>query len=74
MEAPSSKVDLVVESLAAYQRGDEDTLRRLLDPEAEICSEPGMINSGTYRGFDGIPDLYETAEKALDAVHQMAEP
>jgi len=47
-------VQLANEMLAAYMRGDEDRLRDLIDPEGEIHGAPGLVNAGTYRGYEGF--------------------
>jgi ketosteroid isomerase-like protein len=49
-----SNPELVVEALAAYQQGQDEIVRGLMHPEIEIYSEPGMINAGTFHGFDGF--------------------
>ena len=50
----SSNAELVQRVLGAYLTGDEKTLREMIPPEAEIYAEPGLINAGTYHGFDGF--------------------
>jgi ketosteroid isomerase-like protein len=64
METSKSNAELAVESLVAYQRGDDETLRGLIDPEAEIYSEPAVINSGTYHGFEGFKTWIRQWEEA----------
>jgi ketosteroid isomerase-like protein len=49
-----SNAQLATEMLAAYQRGDQDTLAKLIDPEVEVHGEPDTINSGTYTGLGGF--------------------
>jgi ketosteroid isomerase-like protein len=49
-----SNAELVYETLAAYQLGDEGRMRELIDPEAEIHGDPGIVNAGTYHGFEGF--------------------
>jgi ketosteroid isomerase-like protein len=48
-----SNTELMIEALAANERGDDETLRALMDPEIEIYAEPGMINAGRYTGWEG---------------------
>jgi ketosteroid isomerase-like protein len=48
-----SNVEILLESFAANERGDEDALRELMDPEIEVYAEPGLINSGSYSGWEG---------------------
>jgi ketosteroid isomerase-like protein len=55
-------------ALVAYQRGDNETLRELMHPEIEIYSEPGMINAGTYSGFDGYRRWASQWEEAWDEI------
>lgn len=47
-------VQLVYEMLAAYTQGDEEKLRASIDPEGEIYGAPGLVNAGTYRGYEGF--------------------
>jgi len=47
-------VQRVHEVLAAYVRGDEEKLREAFGGEAEIYGAPGLVNSGTYRGYEGF--------------------
>src|SRR3954466_13265318 len=47
-------VALVYEILGAYQQGDEEKLRSLMHPEAEVYGAPGLINAGTYHGYEGF--------------------
>jgi ketosteroid isomerase-like protein len=42
------------EMLAAYAQGDEDTLRAFIAPDGEVYGAPGLVNSGTYRGYEGF--------------------
>lgn len=44
----------VHEMLAAYIQGDQGKLRASIDPEAEIHGAPGLVNAGTYYGYDGF--------------------
>jgi len=62
-----SNAELVVEALTAYQQGDEETLRELMDPEVEIYAEPGMINAGRFTGFEGFKQWVSQWEEAWDA-------
>jgi ketosteroid isomerase-like protein len=61
-------VALVYEALGAYQTGDLERLRELFDPEIEIVGGNGLINTGTYRGFDGFLDWIAQWEEAWDPV------
>jgi ketosteroid isomerase-like protein len=47
-------VQRVYELLAAYEQGDEEKVRESIDPEGEIYGAPGIVNEGTYRGYQGF--------------------
>jgi len=47
-------VQRVYEMLAAYEQGDEDKVRESIDPQGEIYGAPGIVNSGTYYGYEGF--------------------
>ncbi len=80
-----TNVELSYETLGAYLRGDEETLRALMHPEAEIYGHPEIVNAGTYHGFDGFQrwireweearrfHVYPTVELALEAAGELAE-
>jgi ketosteroid isomerase-like protein len=61
-------VALVYEALAAYQRGDEERVQELMDPEVEIYGAPGIVNAGTYHGFDGFRRWAHEWEEAWDEI------
>ena len=77
MEVARSNTQLAAELLVAYERGDDDALRELIDPEGEIYTQPGLINAGTYRGFDGfklwIAQWEEAWEEASYELGEMIE-
>lgn len=54
--------------LAAYLSGDEETLRSMIGPDGEIYGAPGILNSGTYRGFAGFQQWIAEWEDAWDEV------
>jgi ketosteroid isomerase-like protein len=60
---------LIQEALIAYQAGDLDRLRELFDPEIEIVGGNGLINAGTYHGFEGFLDWIRQWEEAWDPVN-----
>jgi ketosteroid isomerase-like protein len=75
MEESRSNIELVYAALAAYQRGDQDELRRLMDPEIEVHGESGLINAGTYHGFDGFMEWIGQWEEAWDPVtYELLDP
>jgi hypothetical protein len=49
----SSNVQRVYESLVAYRQGDQEKLRQMVHPDLESYGAPGIVNAGTYHGFDG---------------------
>jgi ketosteroid isomerase-like protein len=57
---------LVYEILGAYQEGDQDKLRSLMHPEAEVRGAPGLINAGTYYGYDGFQEWIRQWDEAWD--------
>jgi ketosteroid isomerase-like protein len=65
---PSSNVELVQKMLGAYLSGDQDGLRGVIDPAAEIYGAPGLINSGTYIGYDGFQEWILQWEEAWEKV------
>jgi ketosteroid isomerase-like protein len=54
--------------LAAYQQGDEAGIRQLIRPDGEIYGAPGIVNSGTYYGFDGFRKWVSQWEEAWDEI------
>jgi ketosteroid isomerase-like protein len=64
----SSNVELVQKMLGAYLSGDQDALRAIIAPTAEIYGAPGLINSGTYTGYDGFQEWITQWEEAWDSV------
>jgi ketosteroid isomerase-like protein len=61
--------ELVQRSLAAYLTRDEATLKALLHPEAEIHGDPGIVNAGTYWGYDGYVRWVQEWEEAWEEVN-----
>jgi ketosteroid isomerase-like protein len=41
------------EMLEAFQRGDQEALLELLDPEVEVYSPPQLANAGSFHGREG---------------------
>ncbi len=64
----SGNAELVQKMLGAYVSGDQDALQAIIDPEAEIYGAPGLINSGTYYGFEGFQEWITQWEEAWDGV------
>jgi ketosteroid isomerase-like protein len=57
-------VERVYELLAAYLQGNEERIRQLIDPEGEIYGAPGIVNSGTYGGYEGFRQWVSQWEEA----------
>jgi ketosteroid isomerase-like protein len=68
MEASKSNPELVIQALTAYQQGDDETLRDLMHPDVEIYAEPGMINAGTFTGFEGFKQWTRQWEEAWEEI------
>jgi ketosteroid isomerase-like protein len=72
----TGSAELVHKMLEAYLSGDEDTLRSMFAPDGEIYGAPGLINSGTYRGFDGFKqweDAWDEVSYELGEVTAMGD-
>jgi ketosteroid isomerase-like protein len=69
MGMANPNLELVHQALAAYQAGDLERLRKLMDPEIEVVGGNGLINAGTYQGFDGFLDWIRRWEEAWDPVN-----
>jgi ketosteroid isomerase-like protein len=69
VNASKSSTELVYGLLGAYQEGDEERLRKLMHPECEIHGAPGLINEGTYHGYDGFREWLGQWEEAWDEVN-----
>jgi ketosteroid isomerase-like protein len=61
-------VERVYSLLAAYMRGDEEKLRVSTDPGAETYGAPGIVNAGTYHGYDGFLQWSRQWEEAWDEI------
>jgi ketosteroid isomerase-like protein len=68
MEGSESNAELVVKALTAYQERDDPTLRELMHPEIEIYAQPGMINAGSFTGFEGFKHWTAQWEEAWDEI------
>ena len=64
----SGNIELVQRMLGVYLSGDREGLRAIIDPEAEIYGAPGLINSGTYTGFEGFQEWIRQWEEAWEQV------
>jgi ketosteroid isomerase-like protein len=71
----STNVEFVERMLGAYLSGDEETLRTAMPPEGEIYGAPGLINSGTYHGYEGFRQWISQWEEAWGEVdYELREP
>jgi ketosteroid isomerase-like protein len=57
-------IERVYELLAAYLNGDQDKIRQLIHPEGEIYGAPGIVNAGTYHGYEGFRQWVSQWEEA----------
>jgi ketosteroid isomerase-like protein len=64
----SSNVELAKRMLGAYVGGDQDALQAIIAPHGEIYGAPGLINSGTYTGYEGFQRWIHEWEEAWDEV------
>jgi ketosteroid isomerase-like protein len=56
------------ETLAAYQQGDEESLRSMIHPEGEIFGAPEIVNAGTYYGYEGFRKWVGQWEEAWEEI------
>jgi ketosteroid isomerase-like protein len=64
----SANRELVQRMLQAYLAQDEEALRAIINPEGEIYGDPGIVNAGTYRGYDGFRQWVQQWEDAWDEI------
>lgn len=64
-----SNAQIATEMLAAYQRGDQETLARMVDPGIEIHGAGGIVNAGTFIGLDGFVQWTAAWEDAWEDSH-----
>jgi ketosteroid isomerase-like protein len=64
----NQNIERFYEALGAYEQGDEERLRQMIHPEGEIYGAPGIINSGTYYGFDGFQQWIGHWEEAWEEI------
>lgn len=58
MTGPNAEI--VREGYEAWNRGDHEALFAVLDPEVEWKLPDSGMNTGTYRGHEGIRELLES--------------
>jgi ketosteroid isomerase-like protein len=63
-----TNTEFTTEAFAAYASGDQERLRELMDPEIEVYAEPGLVNSGTYHGWEGWRQWSGTWEEAWEEI------
>jgi ketosteroid isomerase-like protein len=64
----SANHELVQQMLTAYLTGDEGALRAIIHPKGEIHGAAGIVNSGTYYGYDGFQQWVQQWEEAWDEI------
>src|SRR5262249_39596379 len=47
---------------------EEEVLRDFFDPDIEVFAEPAVLNSGTYRGWDGWKQWTTDWEEAWEEI------
>ena len=65
----SGNTELVQKILGAYLTGDEETLRAMIPPHGEIYGAPGIINAGTYHGYEGFMHWVRQWDDAWDEIN-----
>jgi ketosteroid isomerase-like protein len=71
----SENVQFVQRMLVAYLSGDEETMRASITPEGEVHGAPGIVNSGTYHGYEGFRQWISQWEEAWGEVdYELGEP
>jgi ketosteroid isomerase-like protein len=74
VNGPTSNAELVQRLLSAYLGDDEDTLREMIGPQGEILGAAGIINAGTYYGYDGFRKWVQQWEEAwAEASYELGE-
>jgi ketosteroid isomerase-like protein len=72
---PSDNVEFVGRMLVAYLNGDHETLRASIQADGEIYGAPGLLNSGTYHGYEGFRQWIAQWEEAWGEVdYDLGEP
>lgn len=69
MAVKLSNAQIATEMLAAYGRGDQEVLFRMIDPAVEIHGAGGIVNAGTYTGVDGFMQWTAAWEEAWEDSH-----
>jgi hypothetical protein len=59
----------IYELLGAYLQGDEEKLRSLIHPQGEIVGGPGLINEGTFHGYEGFREWLGQWEEAWEEIN-----
>jgi len=55
--------------IEATNRGDEETVLALFDPEVESYVAPGLGNPGTWHGIDGYVEMISAWNESFDEMH-----
>jgi uncharacterized protein len=67
------RIELVRRGFEAWNAGDVETTLELLDPEVEIYTAEGIVNSGTYKGHDGFMRWAQQWFEAWEEFHNELE-
>jgi ketosteroid isomerase-like protein len=71
----SANAEFVGRMLAAYLTRDEETLQAAMAPDGEIYGAPGLLNSGTYHGYEGFRQWIGQWEEAWgDVEYDLQDP
>jgi hypothetical protein len=57
---------LLREGIAAFNRGDEEAVLAVLDPDVEVFTPPELGNAGTFHGHEGYTAWIESWLEAWD--------
>jgi len=63
---PPANVDIVREGYEAWNRGDLEAMFAVIDPEVEWQLPDSGMNTGTYRGHEGVRELMESYLEAFE--------
>ena len=64
-----SSAQRIYRLLGAYLENDEEKLRGMIHPQGEVRGGPGLINEGTFYGYDGLREWLRQWEDAWDEIN-----
>ena len=59
-------IALLHEGIEAFNRGDEGALERFFDPAIECRVGPGLVNTGSWHGYEGYQEMVTSWDEAWD--------